>query len=73
MITYKLETFLNFGRYKGYTIKEAIDDNPDYLAWAVDEIEWFKLDQEATTELETASGWAQVDDYDAGYPADFPW
>ena len=63
MTIYRLETLLNFGHYKGKkTIKEVIDINPDYLAWAEDTIEWFELDDEAAEKLDNDLGWAQLDE-----------
>ena len=54
---YKLETELNFGKkHRGETIEEIIEKDPSYLLWAIDTIEWFKLDDEAEKELEIASG-----------------
>ena len=48
MTVFKLETKLNFGKYKGETIQEIIDDgNAEYLEWCMDNIEWFELDDNA--------------------------
>ncbi len=56
MTIYKLETELNFGKkHKGETIEEIIEDDPEYLLWAIDTIEWFELDDEAEKELEKAT------------------
>lgn len=48
----KLEDKLDFGKYEGYTVKELIKKDPDYLAWACDNIDWFNLDQEAEWTLD---------------------
>ena len=49
-----LNDTLTFGKYKGDVIQDVIKDDPDYLAWACDEIEWFDLDEEAVEALEIA-------------------
>jgi hypothetical protein len=53
----KLTDALTFGKHKGETIQEVLDDAPDYLAWAIDEIDWFELDSQADQALEQALGW----------------
>lgn len=54
---FSLEDKLAFGKYKGYLIEEIIDDDPNYIEWAIDEIEWFKLDQNATKKLNDKQGY----------------
>ena len=44
---YKLETIINFGKHKDETIKAVCDDNPTYIDWCLDNLEWFDLDDEA--------------------------
>lgn len=46
---------LTFGKHKGATIEEVIDDDPSYLEWAIDEIEWFELDEAATKSLKNSN------------------
>jgi hypothetical protein len=46
-----LTSKLTFGKYKGTALKKVIEDAPDYIAWAEDEIEWFELDEEAENYL----------------------
>ena len=36
-----------FGKYKGLTIGELISRDPNYVAWAIKNIGYFKLDVEA--------------------------
>jgi hypothetical protein len=39
-----LQTKLNFGKFKGYTVEEIIDNgDASYLEWAEDTIDWFEL------------------------------
>ncbi len=52
MTIYSLKAPLNFGKYKGDTVQEIINNDPDYLAWAIDEIEGFELDEEAELKME---------------------
>jgi hypothetical protein len=62
-----LDDILNFGKYKNWTIQEVIDENPDYLAWAIDNIEWFNLDKTSNSRLEAALSY-----YDHDYE-DYSW
>lgn len=39
------DTKLKFGKYKGRTVREVMDFNPEYLVWAHKTISWFKLDK----------------------------
>lgn len=32
-MVYKLETVLDFGKYRGLTVQEAIDRDPQYMMW----------------------------------------
>lgn len=36
-----------FGKYKDDTLEEVILFDPEYIEWALDEIQGFKLDDEA--------------------------
>lgn len=47
-----LKSKLTFGKYKGDTVEEVLNNKPSYLEWAIDTIEWFELDEEAQGELE---------------------
>lgn len=38
---------LTFGKHKGQTVQEVVRINPNYLTWAINNIEWFDLDAEA--------------------------
>jgi len=49
---FSLSDKLTFGKHKGCTIEEIIEDDPGYLEWAIDEIEWFELDEVAARKLE---------------------
>jgi hypothetical protein len=54
---FSLSDKLTFGKYKGYTIEDVLEDDPNYLEWAIDEIEWFELDEIATKELNNNLGY----------------
>ena len=41
-----LDSKLKFGKYKGYTVREVIKKDADYVAWACDE-KIIDLDDEA--------------------------
>lgn len=38
-----MEVF-NFGKYKGKKVDEVIKENPEYVDWARNNVEWFSLD-----------------------------
>lgn len=54
MKLYKLESKLNFGKYKGKTVKEIQDTDPSYIEWAKKNVSWFKI-EENQTKKETES------------------
>jgi hypothetical protein len=53
MLSWKktLKDTLQFGKYKGYTIKQAIWHDAQYIQWCIDE-HIVKLDQEAKEYLQ---------------------
>lgn len=63
MTLFTKDSILTFGKYKGETVKSIIKDDPDYIAWACDEIEWFELDNEASLLLENYLSEKGADDY----------
>lgn len=62
---------INFGKHKGQTIQELIDEHPTYLEWAVDEIERFALDDNANQALSLALDEHYSSFVDAADPRDF--
>lgn len=32
-----------FGKYKGLYLSDIVEDNPEYVLWCLENIEWFKL------------------------------
>lgn len=49
---YEFQTTLSFGKYKGYTVKEILEDNPKYLLWAINNIEGFIVAEDVKEALE---------------------
>lgn len=37
---------MNFGKYKGQMLSNVMRIDPGYIIWAVDNIEWFKVDDD---------------------------
>lgn len=68
---FTLQTKIKFGKYKSdnVTVGELIESDPDYIAWCVDEIEWFELDDDAEKELDAALGIGEQD-YLPGFEPD---
>lgn len=38
---FTLDSVLNFGKYKGKTVREVMNEAPGYIVWAYDNIDWF--------------------------------
>lgn len=51
---YLMQDKLDFGKYKDEHVEEVIVDDPKYIAWCIDEIDGFELDEEAMQLLETS-------------------
>lgn len=49
--TRKYDRF-TFGKFKGKSISEVIDTDPHYVEWAVNNVDWFDIDDEQREELE---------------------
>lgn len=48
---HKWDDVLNFGQFKGFTVREAAEENPQYLLWCIENIDWFDLDVDVYDEL----------------------
>lgn len=46
----ELNTRMAFGRHKGFTVGEVLDQNPSYLVWAYENVESFTLSSPVLTE-----------------------
>ncbi len=46
-MTHTLDDRLGFGPHQSATIRQVIDDDPDYIEWAFNTIDGFELDDEA--------------------------
>ncbi len=44
---YQLSTVLKFGKWKGYTIEQLINRDPNYLHWCIANVDGFELDNKA--------------------------
>jgi hypothetical protein len=51
MIGYELESSLNFGKFKGSTIKEIAELEPSYLNWCAVNIDQFYLSEEVIDQI----------------------
>lgn len=50
---YGLNSVLEFGKYKGQTIKQVLEQNVDYITWCLENINHFALDEEAELEWDS--------------------
>lgn len=48
-----LETTLGFGKYRGWTVDQVLDENPGYISWCLDQ-RIFALDDDADEALMAA-------------------
>ena len=48
---YNWETTLDFGKYKGRSIMEVFDKNPDYVKWCLKNVDWFCITDEIFDKL----------------------
>ena len=67
--TYTLLSIMKFGKYKGNTLQDVIDDDPRYVQWCINELEWFKVDQEAKMYLQEAL--SEYGNYEEEIPGDY--
>jgi hypothetical protein len=44
--TFHVNDKFTFGKYKGTTVRKVIEDNPNYIAWAIDNVSFFKPTKE---------------------------
>lgn len=51
---YKLSDKLGFGKYKGLSIKDVINEDCTYIKWCVDNVADFELDVQASDYHEEA-------------------
>lgn len=43
--SYDLDSALDFGKYKGRTVEDVLDEDPAYLLWALENVERFETDK----------------------------
>lgn len=53
---YDLDSLLKFGKYKGKVLEDVLNDDPEYLAWCLENIEWFEVDETLADEIMRLSG-----------------
>jgi uncharacterized protein (DUF3820 family) len=51
-----LDHVLTFGRHRGRTIEDVLEDDPRYLLWVCENVDDFELDDVVAHELERALG-----------------
>ena len=44
-MTYDLDTPLDFGKYRGKTVEDVMDEDAGYLLWALENVERFETDK----------------------------
>lgn len=48
---YQLHSTFTFGKYKGDTIEDVLEDNYEYIIWCLDNLDWFKVSEEVYEKL----------------------
>ena len=51
-----LDSRFTFGTHKGRTVQEVINDDSDYIEWALDNVDRFELDSAASDALDESLG-----------------
>lgn len=49
-----LKSTLTFGKYKDYTIEYVLDNDPKWLKWAIEKVEFFHVSEEVRELVEDA-------------------
>lgn len=58
-ICIKREGKFTFGKHKGKFVSDVIKNDPQYVKWALDNVEWFNLDDDFKDKLSQALGKVQ--------------
>lgn len=58
---------IGFGKYKGKTVQEILEDDPTYVRWLIDNVETFKMSPEDTRETLDRATEADLIEYDDYY------
>ena len=54
-VTYVDDDYVfNFGKYKGKGVGWVITNDPDYFFWAIDNVEWLKINPQDEEQYKTA-------------------
>ena len=53
----------HFGKYKGEILKDVLEEDPNYIIWCSDSIDWFDLD----TDVYDMASEKDANKEDAGY------
>jgi len=51
---------LPFGKHRGKTVRDVIDQDPTYLEWALLNVEGFELTDDAGKRLDLELSWQEV-------------
>ena len=64
--TLNLKGKLNFGKHKGKTIDEILHEDPTYIRWCLENIDWFKLSEEDEKTVQILSEYRdrEMEDYE---------
>lgn len=49
-----INDLITFGKYKGSKVKDVMKDEPSYLIWCQDNVEFFELDEDLLLQCEEA-------------------
>jgi hypothetical protein len=65
---FRLKDTFSFGKHRTHTIEDVITEDPRYVEWCRENIDWFKLDKESTEFLDDCLD--SRDELDHPYPED---
>lgn len=66
-MVYKLNTILKFGKHKGKTVEQVLNNDPTYIRWCLKNVDFFEMSKvDIETALESAHQ-ADLERYEENY------
>ena len=49
---FDLDDVITFGKCKGSTLSDVIEEQPEYIEWVLENVKWFKMTDKAKVKLQ---------------------